>query len=268
MNANPNADVMNRRAGLTWLPLLIGALALIVRLPAAETTQWPISDAVNVFFSQLGGIASVEVADGKLLGKGHLIASKISAGGDGIPLYQGWGSVAGDRVEMKDGAGEVAVAGALGGGKTAEAPRQIEFTESYKKVADGVFLVHVEATFLTEASWSQPLSYELRFPAADYEGGSLLLVDQDGVEKTYPTDAGALPSKGATARKATFSKGAWGVIVEPSEETGMNIFDSREWGDDSLLVRVGARQPWLAPFSYPVGTKQTFEVKVAVRKSN
>jgi hypothetical protein len=169
---------------------------------------------------------------------------------------------------MEDKRDVVSVTGVLGGAKTVEEPRQIEFSETYRKIADGVFLLHIEATFLTDASWSLPLSYELRFPVADYDGGRCLLVDQDGGEATYSMEAGAFPMKGATARKAAFSKGTWSVIVEPSEETMLSILDSREWGDDSLIVRASAKQPWLAPFSYPAGTKQTFEAKITFKNSN
>ncbi len=237
------------------------------RIEAQEVTQWPLSDAVNVFFHKFGGIASVDVAEGRLLGQSQLSAVLDPAGVDRIALFQTWGSVAGDAVEIDEERDSVTVKGALGGEKTPEVPRWIEFSESYKKIADGTARLHVDAEYLADATANEPVSYWLRFPAADYDGGQCDLVDKDGAESSLAITGETLAElSGFLATKAVFSKGGWAVTVESDPDTVLSVLDSRAWGGDGIIIKIWEKQPWNPPFSYAKGTKQSFGAKISFKK--
>lgn len=260
--------MINKRIVQVFALIITSIFICLGRTSAQETTQWTLSNGIHVYFNQFGRIDSVGVSDGKLIGQGQLVAVLLSAGDIKTPLFQAWGTVEGDKVDMENTGETVTVKGVLGGQKTPDAPRKIEFTESYKKIADGVLLLHIEAIYLADVTSPEPLSYRLTFPVADYTGGACMLVDQDGVEKTYPIAVEALPLKGESPRSVRFSKGAWSVTLESVGNTALSVLDSRAWKGDALIVKAWTKQPWNTPFIYATENKQAFDVKITFKKAN
>lgn len=233
----------------------------VLSVAAADKLEWSLGKQAKVEITPFGGLARVTDGGKLVIGSSQIYLHKTGKGG---VIYQGSGFVAGGAAEIKQTDAEVVATGSLLDERSANAPKVADYVVTYKKVADGVFQIRVEVTFLKDGEWGIPPQFSLSFPFAEYRGAEFVTTDREGTERTYVFEDKPVKFESYGFQDATLTKGGVQIKIEPVGNSVINFQDSRSWGGDYLRVDATQKQKWETPFAFKSGTTQSFEVRVAI----
>ncbi|PAW79757.1 MAG: hypothetical protein B9S32_00070 [Verrucomicrobia bacterium Tous-C9LFEB] len=236
--------------------LFCALLGLIANAPAEELK---LGRDVTVVFNNFGAIENVTSQKSLLLGKCVLTARSAN---QKTGMFQDWSTVLGNKVKCELNGDEMEAVGALVLKESPKTP-QIEFKVKYKKKAEGVLSIQVEATLLQDDKWVEPLFFHLLFPTSIYQDAVVTLEATNGTEKSYTIGAQPLDMRTYGSRKVTVTKGSQKIVVTPSETTQVSALDGRAWGGAYIRVDCGVRRSWAQAVPLSGGQKEEFEVTVA-----
>lgn len=246
----------------TTVVMFVGLLWCAHPALAGKPVEWPISNHLTVDITEFGGISKITEGGKLVTANGQIFVHK--PGKEGV-IFQGSGFVSGNEVDLKHTDDEVTAHGTLLMDKSGTA-KAVEYTVTYKKIADGVMQVRGEVTYLTDSSWSIPAQFSLAFPFAQYTDAQFITLDHESTERTYEIGGSTIKFTGFGFKSATLTKGKQSITIEPvGERSVINFQDSRAWGGDYLRVDFSMKQVWKTPFEFKAGTKQSFEAKLTFK---
>ena len=237
------------------LPLLFLIVCPGLPARAAEAEELRLSPDLIAVFDNYGAIESITSRSALLSGKGSLGGRKKN---QSFGMYQGWGSVLGNKVKCESGSGEVAVEGVLVHKGDPNTP-EVEFKLRYKKESDGVLSVRMETIASTDGEWTEVPFFSLLLPVSQYGDATIVTEESKGLEKTYTVGPTALDIRSYGSRRVTITKGKQKLVIIPADDSQLSVLDGRSWKGDYLRVDLSPRREWKAAYSLRAGMKDVCE---------
>ncbi len=205
------------------------------------------------------------IRDLECSGRQLMLESKLAGKCDSQTLYQASGGVMGNKAEVKGGESSVFVTGVLISPQSKGDPAGIaEFNITYTKEEKDSIRIHIEVTHLTDANWSEPISFSFKFPLAMFQGGECVIQSATS-EKTHVIDHGSRELKGYGLKKCTLKKGKESISIEAATEAQLSIIDGRGFGANFIRVDASRQMPYVKSRAISAGQKVVFETVLSVR---
>lgn len=230
-------------------------------LAPSMAEELAITNDVTAVIDNYGAIESITTRHEVVTGKGQLTARKNN---QSPILYQGWGSVLNNKVQLESSNGASEAIGAMVA-KEDPGLSQIEFKIRYKKESDSALSMHAEVTTLEESDWSEPPYFSLSLPLSQYTDATLVLEDAKGIERTYTVDSAPLSIRSYGTRRLTITKGKKKLVITASPDSQIGLLDGRTWKSAILRIDLTSRKPWQAVYHATGGKKELIDATLSFK---